>query len=159
MVVLYNRGVVATLVSVPALAGPLFSGSLVLFPDCISTYVLLNTHAYTTYQLLAIWRIPLLAVVLLLSLALRVGLLRRLPPPIPRMHMHKLSFICSGPTTFEMPTPPLFLIYWSFTHSNLDDWQVGNCQACWLVVYVMWSEGKVVRAMCVLCWCSDSDPG
>ena len=30
-------------------------------------------------QLLAIWRIPLLAVVLLLSLALRVGLLRRLP--------------------------------------------------------------------------------
>ena len=30
-------------------------------------------------QLLAIWRIPLLAVVLNLSLALRVGLLRRLP--------------------------------------------------------------------------------
>ena len=30
-------------------------------------------------QLLAVWRIPLLAVVLLLSLALRVGLLRRLP--------------------------------------------------------------------------------
>ena len=33
--------------------------------DCIGTHVLLNTHAYTyDVQLLAIWRIPLLAVVL-----------------------------------------------------------------------------------------------
>ena len=32
----------------PALAGPLFSGLLVSFPDCIGTHMLLNTHAYTT---------------------------------------------------------------------------------------------------------------
>ena len=49
-------------------------------PDCIGTHVLLNTHACVyDVQLLAIWRIPLLAVVPLLSLALRVGLMRRLP--------------------------------------------------------------------------------
>ena len=107
----------------PALAGPLFSGSLVSCPDCRDglrtrrlgqvshassplpcvhaflvivpallpadqdpgagptglhrhPHVAKYTWAYDV-QLLAIWRIPLLAVVLL-SLALRVGLLRRL---------------------------------------------------------------------------------
>ena len=79
-------------------------------------------------QLLAIWRIPLLAVVPYLSLALRVGLMRRLPTsscpfpfpkkpltlfyiicalPVVDLYMHESSFMCSGLTTFEMPAPPL----------------------------------------------------
>ena len=85
-------------------------------------------------RLLAIWRIPLLAVVPLLSLALRVGLMRRLPtsscpfsfpkkpltlfyiictlpvvdlPSPTSLHMHESSFMYSGLTTFEMPAPPL----------------------------------------------------
>ena len=48
-------------------------------PDCIGTHA--RVAKYTCVydeQLLAIWRNQLLAVVLLLSLALRVGLLRRL---------------------------------------------------------------------------------
>ena len=53
-------------------------------------------------QLLARWHIPLLAVVLL-SLA---------SPPAPPVHMPESSFICSGPTTFEMLAPPL-QFYWS----------------------------------------------
>ena len=32
----------------PTLAGPLFSRSLVSFPDYIGIHMLLNTHAYTT---------------------------------------------------------------------------------------------------------------
>ena len=84
-------------------------------------------------QLLAMWHIPLLAVVPLLSLALRIGLMRRLPTsscpfpfpkkplmlfyiictlpvvdlPPPSLHMHESSFMCSGLTTFEMPAPLL----------------------------------------------------
>ena len=47
-------------------------------------------------QLLAIWRIPLLAVVLLLSLALRVGLLRRLPTsPCPYDRLERRT-LCTG---------------------------------------------------------------
>ena len=79
-------------------------------------------------QLLAIWRIPLLAVVPFLSLVLRVGLMRRLPTsfcpfpfpkkpltlfyiictlPVVDLYMHESSFMCSGLTTYEMPAPPL----------------------------------------------------
>ena len=45
----------------PALAGPLFSEStsLVSFPDCISTHVLLKYACIYDVQLLAIWRICL----------------------------------------------------------------------------------------------------
>ena len=84
-------------------------------------------------QLLAIWHIPLLAVVPLFSLALCVGLMRRLPTsschfPFPKkpltlfyiictlpvvdlppsLHMHESSFMFSGLTIFEMPAPPLY---------------------------------------------------
>ena len=87
-------------------------------------------------QLLAIWRILLLAVVLLLSLALHVGQLQRLPtsPCFSRFRNDRLerrmlcsyrswfaslhvicllqtplpcTFISSGLATFEMPAPPL----------------------------------------------------
>ena len=82
----------------PALAGPLFSGLLVSFPDCISTHVLLYTQSCVyVVQLLEIWRIPLLAVVLLLSLALHVGLLRRLPTspsfPFPKQLFGKKNIV------------------------------------------------------------------
>ena len=84
----------------PALAGPLFSGSLVSFPDCRNSLrtrpnggsgarrgpTRLHQHPYAAkytcvydVQLLVIWHILLLAVVPLLSLALRIGLLQRLP--------------------------------------------------------------------------------
>ena len=58
----------------------LFSGSLVSFPDSMHRHprVAKYTCIYDM-QLLAIWRIPLLAVVLHLSLALCVGRLRRFP--------------------------------------------------------------------------------
>ena len=42
-------------------------------------HVAKNTLCVYDVQLLPLWRIPLLAVVLLLSLALRIGLLQRLP--------------------------------------------------------------------------------
>ena len=53
-------------------------------------------------QLLAIWRIPLLAVVPLLSLALRVGLMRRLPTsscpfPFPKKPLTLFYIICTLP--------------------------------------------------------------
>ena len=72
-----NGPVAASAVRLVALAGPLFSGLLVSFPDCIGTHVLLNIYTCVyDVQLLAIWCIPL---VLLLSLVLHVGLLRTLP--------------------------------------------------------------------------------
>ena len=75
------------------------------------THVLLNTHVYTLYnvQLLAIWRIPQLAVVLLLSLALHVGPLRRLPTSPSRVDLHESSLICNGLTTFEVLARPLMM--------------------------------------------------
>ena len=111
-------------------------------PDCIGTHVLLNTHAAVyIVQLLAIWRIPLLAVVPLLSLALRVGLMRRLPTsscpfPFPKKPLTLFyictlpvvylppillasSFMCSGLTTFEMLAPPLLRPSDSVSNHNL----------------------------------------
>ena len=73
-------------------AGPLFSRSLVSFPDC--------TKCIYNMQLLVIWCIPLLAVVLLLSLALHVGLLRRLPtsPCLSRFRNNGMEWrtLCTG---------------------------------------------------------------
>ena len=81
----------------PALAGPLFSGLLVSFPDCIGTHVLLNTQSCVYDVQLAIWCILL---VLLLSLALHVGLLRTLPasPCLSRFRNNHLErrMLCTG---------------------------------------------------------------
>ena len=94
-------------------------------------------------QLLAIWRIPLLAVVSatqssptrrpnaetpsqLLSLPvsekttdavlyhLHIIPVVDLPPSL---HMHESSFMCSGLTTFEMPAPPLYIVTQILSHT------------------------------------------
>ena len=61
-------------------------------------------------QLLAIWRILLLAVVPLLSLALCVGLMRRLPTsscpfPFPKKPLTLFYIICTLPVV-DLPPPP-----------------------------------------------------
>ena len=89
----------------PAKAGPCtFQQVVGLVPrlhrhPCVAKY----TCVYDV-QLLVIWRIRLLAVVLLQSVACGDS------PPAPVVdppHMREWSFICSGLTTFEMPAPPL----------------------------------------------------
>ena len=83
-------------------------------PDCIGTHVLLNTHAYIyDVQLLAIWRILLLAVVSLLSLALRVGLMRRLPTSscpflFPKTPLTLFYIICHARVIFYVQWPDHF---------------------------------------------------
>ena len=73
-------------------------------PDCIGTHVTKYTCVYDV-QLLAIWHIPLLVVVPLLSLALRVGLMRRLP---------------TSSCPFPFPKKPLTLFYIICTFSVVD---------------------------------------
>ena len=72
-------------------------------PDCIGTHVLLNTHAYIRRAAASdMAHFPLLAVVPLLSLALRVGLMRRLPTsscpfPFPKKPLTLFYIICTFP--------------------------------------------------------------
>ena len=94
-----------------------------------------GSHRYIRFSSIRKYGI-ISAVVLLLSLALRIGLMRRLPTsscpfpflkkpltlfyiictlpvvdlPPPSLHMHESSFMCSGLTTFEMPAPPLYTV-------------------------------------------------
>ena len=81
----------------------------------------INTRVYDV-QLLAIWHIPLLAVVLLLSLALRIGQLpvvHNLPPH--HAHAWAIFYLRSGLITFEMPAPPRLNSEWasdSFVNAN-----------------------------------------
>ena len=78
-------------------------------------------------QLLVIWRIPLLAVVLLLSLALRVGLLQRLPP---RAHAQVIIFLqwpdhfwnagdASAQTCYRCSHRWLFIVVHHMYHVNM----------------------------------------
>ena len=89
----------------------------------IGTHVLLNTHAHTTCSCyIVIRRISLLAVVPLLSLALRVGLMRRLPTsscpfPFPKKpltavlyHLH-ITY-CKPPHPLLAHAQVIFYVQW-----------------------------------------------
>ena len=122
----------------PALAGPLFRELLVSFPDCIGTHMLLNTQSCIyDMQLLVIWRIPLFAVVLLLSLALHVGLLRRLPTsPSLCFRNNRLErrTLCTGLFNFEMPVPPLWTTGLTFLPLKIILFPVINLTCLWCCI-------------------------
>ena len=104
------RGSVATLAG-PALAGPLFRESLVSFPDCIGTHVLLkqlNTRRAAASDMAHSAACS--------SSAFKSSPTRR---PImetphhaapPRAHARVIFYLQWGPTTFEMPAPPLVYV-------------------------------------------------
>ena len=91
----------------------LFSGSLVSFPDSMHWHPRVAKYTYIyDMQLLVIWRIPLLAVVLHLSLALCVGQLQRLPtsPCLSRFRNDHLERRTS--CTFQ----PSWFASWTWLH-------------------------------------------